>query len=81
MNSKQRDAQELEAELIRLNTLVRQRRQQLFRLADCPNKDCECRKVWKEAVEKDLAAQVGRIRRNVRRPARKPAAKPVRKKA
>lgn len=71
MKSKQREALELEAELVRLNTLVRQRRQQLARLDKCPNKDCECRRVWREVVEKDLARQVGKIRRQVRRPAPK----------
>lgn len=73
MKSKQREALELESELVRLNTLVRQRRQQLARLDKCPNKDCECRRVWREVVEKDLARQVGKIRRHVRRPARKAA--------
>ena len=73
IKSRQRAALELEAELLRLNTLVRQRRQQLARLEKCPNKDCECRRVWREVVEKDLARQVGKIRRHVRRPARKTA--------
>ncbi len=73
IKSRQREALELEAELLRLNTLVRQRRQQLARLEKCPNKDCECRRVWREVVEKDLARQVGKIRRHVRRPARKTA--------
>jgi hypothetical protein len=73
MKSKQREAIELEAELVRLNTLVRQRRQQLARLDKCPNKDCECRRVWREVVERDLARQVGKIRRHVRRPTRKSA--------
>ena len=71
MKSKQREALELEAELVRLNTLVRQRRQQLARLEKCPNKDCECRRIWREVVEKNLARQVGKIRRHVRRPPRK----------
>ena len=71
MKSKQREALELEAELVRLNTLVRQRRQQLARLEKCPNKDCECRRIWREVVEKDLARQVGKIRRHVRRSPRK----------
>ena len=71
MKGKQREALELEAELVRLNTLVRQRRQQLARLETCPRKDCECRRVWREVVEKDLARQVGKIRRQVRRPPRK----------
>jgi len=73
IKSRQRAALELEAELLRLNTLVRQRRQQLARLEKCPNKDCECRRVWREVVEKDLARQVGKIRRHVSRPARKTA--------
>ena len=71
MKRKQREAVELEAELVRLNTLVRQRRQQLARLETCPNKDCECRRIWRETVEKDLARQVGKIRRQVRRAPRK----------
>ena len=70
MKSKQRQALELEAELLRLNSLVRQRRKQLAFLERCPNKDCECRRVWREVVEKNLAHQVGKIRRHVRtRPA------------
>jgi len=66
MKSKQREAVELEAELLRLNSLVRQPRAQLVRLEECPNKDCECRGVWREVVEKNLAGQVGRIRRQVK---------------
>jgi hypothetical protein len=66
IKSKERDAVELEAELLRLNELVRARRMQLARLAKCPNKDCECRAVWREVVEKNLAGQVGKIRRQVR---------------
>ncbi len=65
MKSKQREAAELEAELLRLNMLVRERREQLARLKDCPNPSCPCRVVWREAVEKDLALQVGKIRREV----------------
>ena len=65
MNGKQRAATQLEAELIRLNTLVRERRKQLARLEKCPNKDCPCRFVWREHVEKNLAGQVGEIRRRV----------------
>ena len=63
---------ELEAELLRLNALVRQRRNQLARLESCPNKDCECRQVWKEVVEQKLAKQVGKIRKQVRGKTRKP---------
>ena len=65
MKSKREQAAELEAELVRLNTLVRARRKQLERLEKCPNKDCECRMVWREFVEKNLASQVGKIRRQV----------------
>lgn len=72
---------QLEAELLRLNELVRARRRQLARLAVCPNKDCECRAVWREVVEKDLAGQVGKIRREVRGESGKPtkAKQPTRK--
>lgn len=66
MNKKQEQAAELEAELMRLNNLVRARRKQLANLEKCPNKTCECRIVWREVVEKNLASQVGRIRRQVR---------------
>jgi hypothetical protein len=65
-NGKPQDATELEAELLRLNTLVRERRKQLARLESCPNKDCPCRVVWRNHVEKSLAGQVGKIRRKVR---------------
>ena len=84
MNGKQRDGTQLEAELIRLNTLVRERRKQLARLEKCPNKDCPCRFVWREHVEKRLAGQVGEIRRRVRNQAAKLAKtgeKPKRKPA
>jgi len=66
MNGEQLDATELEAELVRLNALVRERRKQMARLDKCPNKDCPCRFVWREHVEKNLAGQVGKIRRQVR---------------
>ena len=66
MNGKQRAATALEAELVRLNALVRERRKQLDRLDKCPNKDCPCRFVWREHVEKHLAGQVGKIRQHVR---------------
>jgi hypothetical protein len=66
MKRKQRDAAELEAELLRLNTLVRERREQLARLETCPNKSCPCRAVWRQVVEENLASQVGKIRRQVR---------------
>jgi hypothetical protein len=65
---KRKDSQvlELEAELLRLNTLVRKRRVQLERLDNCPYKDCECRVIWKEVVEKNLAGQVTKIRRQIK---------------
>lgn len=65
MKSTRREVADLEAELLRLNTLVRQRRAQLARLEACPNKGCECRKVWREVVEHKLASQVRKIRKNV----------------
>jgi hypothetical protein len=71
MNGKQQEATELEAQLEHLTALVRERRQQLARLEKCPNKDCPCRRVWRDHVEKNLAGQVGEIRRQVRsKPAR-----------
>jgi hypothetical protein len=66
MNGRQREATELEAELVRLNALVRERRKQLARLEKCPNKDCPCRLIWRNHVEKSLAGQVGKIRQRVR---------------
>ncbi len=75
MKSKQRGAVELEAELLRLNTLVRQRRAQLARLEKCPHKDCECRLVWRQVIEQNLAQQVGLIRREVRGKRRKAQAR------
>lgn len=65
MKSDLQDVLDLEAELVRLNTLVRERRKQLARLEKCPNKTCPCRLVWQEAVEKKLAGQMGKIRRQV----------------
>ena len=82
MNGRQRAATQLEAELVRLNALVRERRKQLARLDKCPNKDCPCRFVWREHVEKNLAGQVGRIRRQVRGEpgtSAKPKARPLQK--
>ena len=66
MKRKQPPTAELEAELVRLNTLVRERRQQLAKLENCPNKNCECRRVWREVVEENLNRQVGKIRQRVR---------------
>lgn len=73
MKSKARQAVELEAELVLLNNLVRERRKQLARLETCPHKDCECRVVWRDVVEKNLAGQVGKIRRHLKGKAKKPA--------
>ena len=72
MKTARPDATELEAELVRLNALVRERRQQLARLEKCPNPDCPCRAVWRKVVEENLADQVGKIRRNVRTRRRPP---------
>ncbi len=66
MNRKLKQAAELEAELVRLNSLVRARRQQLARLETCPHKNCECRLLWSDHVEKQLATQVHKIRKHVR---------------
>jgi hypothetical protein len=66
MKTNRQQAVEIEAELVRLTELVRERRQQLTRLECCPNKNCACRIVWREHVEKTLADQVGRIRRKVK---------------
>lgn len=81
IDGKPHKASELEAELMRLNLLVRERRKQLARLEKCPNKDCPCRFVWREHVEESLAGQVSKIRRQVRgKPAKsaKSKAGPVR---
>jgi len=73
-NGKQRAVTDIESELVRLNALVRERRKQLDRLDKCPNKDCPCRFVWRDHVEKNLAGQVGKIRRQVRGKSVKPKA-------
>ena len=65
MKSKKKTAADLEAELVHLTTLVRARRRQLAQLTKCPHKDCECRQVWQEVVERNLACQMGKIRRHV----------------
>ncbi len=65
MKSKAKEAAELEAELLRLTSLVRYRRAQLGRIAECPNKDCECRRVWRNHVERHLAQQVAKVRQQV----------------
>ena len=68
MKQKQPEKVNLEAELVRLNALVRERRKQLARLEKCPNKDCPCRFVWREVVEERLAGQMGKIRQQIQRP-------------
>jgi hypothetical protein len=73
LNGKPHKASELEAELMRLNLLVRERRKQLARLDKCPNKDCPCRFVWREHVEVNLTEKVTEISRRVRGRASKPA--------
>ncbi len=78
MKNKQADRADLEAELIRLNALVRERRKQLARLERCPNKDCPCRFVWREVVEEKLAGQMGKIRQQLGSQPRR-AATPKRK--
>jgi len=76
MKSSNRDPIELESELMRLNTLIRARRQQLSVLATCPHTDCECRSVWREVTEKKLANQVGKVRKHVRASSNGNGAKP-----
>ena len=72
MKNQQRPAVELEAELLRLNALVRERRKELARLEKCPNKTCTCRLFWRDHVEKTLARQMGKIRRQLRTQPGKP---------
>ena len=64
-NSKQQEKLELESELMRLNELVRERRNDLARIEECPNETCKCRAVWKEQVDKTLASQVRKIRKQI----------------
>lgn len=64
-NSKKQDKLELEAELMRLNELVRERRSDLARIAECPNETCKCRVLWTEQVDKTLASQVRKIRKQI----------------
>jgi hypothetical protein len=66
MKSKEREVLELESELLRLASLVRERRKQLARLKDCPNPSCPCRAVWRDHVEKKLSSQVLKVRQQVR---------------
>jgi hypothetical protein len=65
MKSKKSEVAKLEAELVRLNALVRARRQTLLRLQTCPHKTCECRLLWQSETEKTLALQVGKVRKVV----------------
>jgi hypothetical protein len=64
-NGKPPNATKLEAELAWLNMLLRERRKQLGRLEKCPNKDCPCRFIWREHVEKRLTGQISKIRQRV----------------
>ena len=73
MKSKERQILKLEAELLKLNSLVRARRETVARLATCPNKGCECRLLWQEHTEKNLARQVGKVRTRVTNGTAKPA--------
>ncbi|MGO9204296.1 MAG: hypothetical protein ACLQM8_27570 [Limisphaerales bacterium] len=66
MKRKKREVLELESELLRLATLVRERRAQLARLKDCPNPLCPCRAVWRDHIEKNLSSQVCKVRKQVR---------------
>ena len=66
LDGKPSKASALEAELMKLNLLVRERREQLDRLEKCPNKDCPCRFIWREHVEGNLAGQVSKVRQHVR---------------
>ncbi len=66
MKGKERQVLHLESELLRLTALVRARREQLARLKNCPNPACPCRVVWRNHVEKGLASQVRKIRKQVR---------------
>ena len=83
MKTKRHQIIELEAELLRLNSLVRDRRKELARLAKCPNKSCTCRLFWEEHIAKLLSLQMGRIRRGIRpkRRAVKMAKKPNQKRS
>jgi hypothetical protein len=66
MKNIKHEINELEAELLQLNSLVRERRKELVRLAKCPNKSCTCRLFWQKHVEKLLALQMRKIRREIR---------------
>ena len=81
MSSKPRETLALEAELIRLNALVRERRQQLARLKACPNPECPCRVVWKSKVDEGLAEQMRKIGKQVNHSHETGAAPKKRKKA
>lgn len=65
MKVKPKTTQELETELRLLTEMVRDRRKELARLQTCPNKSCQCRVVWREQVEKNMASQVRKIRRKL----------------
>ena len=65
MKNKKQEIANLEAELTKLTALVRDRRKELVRLETCPNKTCQCRQVWNEQVNKNLASQVRKIKRKL----------------
>lgn len=65
MTTKTRQTIELEAELKRLNALVRERREFLASLVTCPNSDCPCRVEWKDRADKGLARQMRKIGKQV----------------
>ena len=81
MTIKPPEALELESELMRLNTLVRERREQIAKMEECPNPDCPCRVVWKDKVEKGLASQMRKIGKKVNGPCGCQTAKAPKKKA
>ncbi len=81
MKSKKHAVIKLEAELVRLNSLVRARRQTLARLQTCPHTTCECRLLWRNHTEKTLARQVGKVRQVVINGAARPVAKAAAKAA
>jgi len=80
MKSKKREVMKLEAELVKLNALVRARRHTLTRLQTCPNTTCECRVLWCNTTEKRLAKQVGKVRKVVGNGSARPASKMTRAK-
>jgi len=64
---------------MRLNALVRERREQAARLEACPNPECPCRTVWQEKVDKGVASQMRKIGKQVKDPCGCSPAKPQKK--